>query len=710
MSTPEETTSPENETVPMQWTLPSAAGPRERPLWWALLLLLTLVAYVPAIRSNFIWDDNRHVTENKNLRDTQGLVNIWTQRGLINGGTPQYYPLTHTMYWLEYQAWGAEPLGYHLVNVLLHGISAILVWEILRRLKVPGAWAAAAIWALHPINIESVAWVSEGKNVLAGVCFFGAILAYLEGKGIGEGSGVGVQGSGKKSIPPLGWFGISLGLFVCALLSKTVACSMPAVMVLILWWKKELKAKDFAILLPFVVVGLALGLGTAQMEREYVGAVGPEWDQLTWVHRILIAGRALWFYAATLVMPVNQSFIYTRWDVGAAWQWVFPIGAVVAIGALVLSRKRLGDGPLVAVLYFAGTLVPALGFFNVYPMRYSFVADHFQYLSGLGLIVLAVVVLSKVLRSTPVAAVGTVMLIGALMGATWVRASAFYDEITLWQDTVAKNPECWMAHHNLGVALQKDAIEYLKANNPEAIAAAQSEMTEAEKQYKRTLEINPKHEWAHFGLGTLYMLERRMPEAKAELEKSIPNSPNPSQSYAQLGLLMVETHKFDEAEPYLRKALELEDRPLNKNRYIPIHLAETRIALAKILEAKNDMPDAEGLYRDALQIKPGNREARLRLGILLGAGGDIADAAEHFKYILRDHPEDFEAWKYLGNALAMKGDVRFGEMALQQSLKIKPDQKDVLATLELIHHPATMPTTRATTQAATRPATTTTSK
>jgi hypothetical protein len=270
---------------------------RERFMWGAVLVLLTLIAYSPLLKARFIWDDDRYVTHNRMLRDAEGLKRIWTEKG----ATPQYYPLVHTMFWVEYHLWGVNPIGYHLVNVILHAAGGVMLWLALRRLRVPGAWLAAAIFLLHPIQVESVAWVTERKNVLAGLLFFSSIWAYLRFARIEL----------DENKPAWGWYLPSLALFAGALFSKTIACSMPAVMVLILWWKRKLSWKQIVALLPFFAIGLFMALGTAAMERNIVGAGGEEWA-LTPMQRILIAGRATCFYAGKLIWPVHLTFIPRR--------------------------------------------------------------------------------------------------------------------------------------------------------------------------------------------------------------------------------------------------------------------------------------------------------------------------------------------------------------------------------------------------------------
>ncbi|MHC4920438.1 MAG: hypothetical protein ACYTKC_12690, partial [Planctomycetota bacterium] len=345
--------------------------------------------YTPAIfQGGFIWDDDDYVQKNEVLRTGEGLALIWTEPMSI----PQWYPLVHTTFWVEFQWWGLNPLGYHLTNVLIHIASTVLLFFVLRRLAVPGALLAAAVFGLHPVMVESVAWITERKNVLSLFCYLAALLCYLRFERLDTADRDTADPNATAPPGPRPWkyHALALVLFACALLSKTVTCSMPAVVLLLIYWKRgRIRWPELWPTLPLFAVAVPLALYTAHLEEVRVGAVGPEWD-LSLAERVLVAGRAIWFYAHKLVWPGELVFIYERWqlDAGATWQWVFPVGVVVALVGLFLRRHRIGRGPVVAACIFCGTLTPALGFFSVYPMRYSFVADHFQYHASIALIAL----------------------------------------------------------------------------------------------------------------------------------------------------------------------------------------------------------------------------------------------------------------------------------------------------------------------------------
>ncbi|HBF22360.1 MAG TPA: O-GlcNAc transferase, partial [Planctomycetes bacterium] len=414
--------------------------PRWSALWAGVLVCITLVAYGTVISDGgWIWDDNDYVTQNVCLRSGEGLVDIWTD----TQATPQYYPLVHSTFWVEYQLWGTNPTGYHIVNILLHAFSALVLWRLLLRLGVPGAWFVSALFALHPVHVESVAWVTERKNVLS--LFLSLLSAgyFLSWLGVGEAEGE----SRRKPLI------LSVLCFAGALLSKTVVASLPAALFLVVWWRRpDLLRRATASLTGMLIAGAAMGIRTAMLEVEQVGAKGADFA-FSLADRFLIAGRALWFYAGKLVWPDPLVFTYPRWEIddAALWQYFFPVTAAVFVVGIFALKKRIGKAPLVGVLIFGGVLFPALGFLNVYPMRFSFVADHFQYHASLGLIVLLGGMLASLTLPHRVKIAGGALILAVFCWVDLGRGKAFKNEETLWLTTLAENPMAWMAWHNLGV-------------------------------------------------------------------------------------------------------------------------------------------------------------------------------------------------------------------------------------------------------------------
>ncbi len=412
-----------------------------------MLLVLTALAYLPALQAGFIWDDDAYVTENVTLRSLEGLRSIWLEPEAL----PQYYPLVHTSFWLEHALWGLAPAGYHGVNVLLHALASILAWRVLARLRVPGAWFAAALFALHPVHVESVAWVTERKNVLSGCFYLAAALAYFRFEA------PRVQDEARPR--SLAGYAAALLLYLAALLSKSVTASLPAALLLVLWWRRGRPTlRTLLPLLPLFAVGAALGLYTAWLEQTHVGARGAEWS-LTLVERFLVSSRALCFYLGKLVWPTQLSFIYPRWQIDGAdaAQYLYPLLVLALAGLAWAARTRFGWGPLVALLYFAGTLFPALGFLDVYPHRFSYVADHFQYLASLGAIALAAAGMAGLAQRLPqrAASAGAVLLLLLLGGATWQQSHVYRDSETLWRDTLIHNSDSYLGHSHLGNLLMR---------------------------------------------------------------------------------------------------------------------------------------------------------------------------------------------------------------------------------------------------------------
>jgi len=546
----------------------------------AALLVLVLLAYLPALGAGFIWDDDDHVTENPTLRTVDGLRRIWLEIGAV----PQYYPVVHTTFWIEYRLWGLAPLGYHLTNVLLHALSAILLWCLLRRLAIPGAWLAAAVFALHPVHVESVAWVTERKNVLSAAFYLAAAHAWLSFRPL----------DGDRPAVRETWRGYAavVALFLGALLSKTVTATFPAAMLLIVWWKTgRVPRRQILPAAPLLAVGAAMGVLTAWMERSVVGAAGGAWD-LTFAERLLVAGRAAWFYAAKLVWPRPLIFIYPRWpiDAGSAAQYLPPIAAASVLVLLWAMRGRIGRAPLAGSLFFVGTLFPALGFLNVYPMRYSFVADHFQYLASLGVLVPVVGCAAASIpdrgpwhRSAPV--LGAALL--AVLGALTLRQSAVYsDPETLWRDTLAKNPGAFSAHNNLGALLlargdTREAREHFEQaariapDAPEAydnlgiVLHEEGRYAEAIELYRKALDLDPLFADAHNNLAITLAAVGKLDEAVFQFEEAIRARPSFARARYNLGLALLrlgradaafsalaEAARYDPADPDIARARE----------------------------------------------------------------------------------------------------------------------------------------------------------
>ncbi len=529
----------------------------------------TLLAYVPAIMGGYIWDDDAFVTDNPVLRmGWDGLYKLW----FVFGATDQYYPMAYSSFWLEYQAWGYWATGSHLVNALLHALNAWLLWKGLRLLRAPGAWLGAFIFALHPVEVESVAWITERKNVLSTTFYLLAALAWFRFQPPAERTAAGRDWR---------WYGVAALLYLCALWSKTVTCSLPAALLLVMWWRNDrITWREVLPLGPLFAIGAGMGLMTGWMEKHVIGAKGNDWS-LTLPERFLIAGRAPWFYLWKLLWPEPLMFFYPRWhlDAGAWWQWIFPGALVCALAALWLARGRIGRGPLVGAGFFVITLFPALGFIDVYPFRYSFVADHFQYLASLGPISLAAAGLAagfrffetKATLAPPVFCGALLLTLGTL---TWRQGWMYSDLDTFYKTIVARNPACWMAYDNLAfqrledgkreesISLSEQALR-IKPDDPGAhvnLANAlmlKGDAAGAEALYREALAIRPDFPEAQSDLGNMLVFEGKADEAIAQYRKALALRPRYAEAYNNLGFALLKEKRYDEAIEEFRQALAL---------------------------------------------------------------------------------------------------------------------------------------------------------
>ncbi len=516
------------------------------------LILLTCLAYIPVLNGNagYIWDDNTHVTANPALHDGQGLIDLWAWGPCAifdkttKPATQQYYPVTFTSFWLEYQTWGLDPLGYHVTNVALHLLSAFLLWSILRRLGLSQgvAFVAAALFAVHPVNVESVAWISERKNTLSLVFYLASGLCWIRWNKLGETT------QDDTGMPPLtsptrtgdfAWLFWATLLFVLAILAKSVTATLPAALLLIVWWKRgTIRRMDILGLVPLFVIAVAGGAMTAFIEARYIGAYGPDFA-FSFFTRCLIAGRAIWFYLGSLLYPRNLLFIYPRWQLNPAlWQqWIPPVGVALVLVALFFLRGKVGRAPLAVVLLFIVSLAPALGFINFYPMQFSFVADHFQYIATIFVCVAAAALLSAAvhrahLGSSVLAMVAAVCLV-LLAARTYQQSKIYHDEQTLYRATLAANPDAWMAAENLAVLL---VLENPEKNYPEVV-----------RLYRQTLEKNPRDAKAQSALAGTLLALHQYPEAEAAFRRALAMTPGDVSVEAGLAAALLVQDKFDEA-------------------------------------------------------------------------------------------------------------------------------------------------------------------
>ncbi|HRY28598.1 MAG TPA: tetratricopeptide repeat protein [Elusimicrobiota bacterium] len=634
----------------------------------AALLLLTLAAYGPAYRAGFVWDDDNFVMQNASLRTGEGLRRIWTEYGAV----PQAYPLLYTAFWVQHKLWGFSPAGYHVVNVALHGANAVLAWNVLAALSVPWAWWAAALFAVHPVHAESVAWVTELKNVLSGFFYLGAFLCYLKFEKSRQGA---PPGRGRGSC-----YAAALGLFLCALMSKSVTASFPAAMALTIWWQRgRLRWREVSPLAPFLALGVLAGFLSSTMERRFVGAMGGEWD-LAFLERILIAGRALWFYAGKLAWPSGLTFIYPRWTIEmTAWGHVlFPAAVIAVFAALWIQRQKIGRGPLAAVLFFAGTLAPALGFFDFYPMRFSFVADHFQYLASLGLLGLGAGVVGSRIKKGKIAVPVAAALLLVLAGRTWTETGKFRDAETLWRDTLQKNPQSWLAHNNLGNLLVAEnripaAIRsfrralILRPGYPEArynLGLAYFKKGEYEKaleQYDALLRLRPRFAAGYANRANFLWALNRRSEAWRDYETALRLDPGLPEAHLNAANAFAEIGETEKAEAHYVAALNSRSDS-----------AETHYNFAVMLRRAGRAPEAEKHLRAAVALRPDFSAAPAALGSLLLQRGALSESLVHLRRALALDPRREKSWVEAGIVLGRLGDFEGALKHFDAAVRLDP--------------------------------------
>jgi tetratricopeptide (TPR) repeat protein len=561
---------------------------------------MTVIAYQPVWHAGFIWDDVDSLTNNPVIKSADGLYQMW-----FTAGTSDYYPMTSSMLWVEWRIWGDHPLGYHLVNVLLHAFTTVLLWRLLQRLKIPGALLAAAIFALHPVNVESVAWVSEGKNTLCMFFYASALLSWLEFEDTGQ----------------LRWYWLALAGFALAIFSKSAVAPLPLVFLGLAWWRRgRVGWTDVRRIVPFFVIAAALCCVTVWFH--YNRAISHEVVRTDgfW-SRLAGAGWAVWFYLYKALLPVGLAFVYPRWQINVRNLLTYvPLLLLVAVFVFCWRHRRTWGKPLLfGLAYFVVMLLPVLGFLNIYFMRYSLVADHWQYFAIIAPIALAAVVIVR----KPILAAALLLALGAL---TWQQCRMYANDETLWQTTLKQNPGCWMAYGNLG-----------------HIYSQQGRTDEAFAYFQKALEINPRDAEAHSNVGTFLERQGRLDEAMAQYREALQANSDYAPAHNKLGLALFHLGKVDEAIAHYQKTLQFDSNNPTAHNNLGIALMQ-----------KNRVDEAIIQFQEALQINPKNPNAHNNLGMALLQKGRVDDAITQFQQALQINPDSAAAQDNLTDALLQK--------------------------------------------------------
>jgi tetratricopeptide (TPR) repeat protein len=637
--------------------------------WGVLLIAFVFIAYAPVFHAGFIWDDESHLTQNPCIVGPLGLKEIWTSTRAV------YYPLVLTTFWAMHKFAGLLPFPYHTLNVLMHAVSAILLWRVLRQLGVGGAWLGSTLWALHPVMVQSIAWVTELKNTQSCLFYLLSILCFLSWE----------KQSRTTQITRINIsliYGLSLGSFVLATLSKPSVVMLPVVLALCIWWRqRRIRWHDVVPLAPFLVISALASAWTIWEQKFHASAVGPEWAQ-TWPERLIIAGRAIWFYLGKLIWPHPLIFIYPRWDINSSRLTAYLplLTALAGLLALWLIRAKWSRPVFFAAVYYVVSLFPVLGFFSVYFFRYSFVSDHFQYLASMGPLALAGAAImegcsrlavtrlpSALLMARRDSAVATTLHASTLVWKssllpvifcgpfllglavlTWQQTFVYHDLITLYTKTLANNPGCWMAHYNLGIVLRDHG------DSDQAIT-----------HYRQAIALRPGYAEAHYNLGRLLAEKGEINDAIDHYEAALELNPADAEAHNNLGVTLFQNGRVDDAIAHYQKALAI--RP---------DYADASCNLATSLLSRQLPGDIEGAiarYLTCVAVLPDQADAQYNLASALLREGRIDEAIVHYQKALQLLPENADAHVNLGSAFLGKGRIEEAIAEYRDALRVGPN-------------------------------------
>lgn len=646
-------------------------------IFGAMLVMAAFAAYHPAWNGKPILDDisNLHIA-----RITNEPLGILTKPGIMFSYDIPRYPVTFSFFWLENRLWGDWMPGFHLVNILLHLCSGFLLLLILRRLAAPGAWLAVAIWVLHPVQVESVAWITELKNMLSTVFFLGSCLAYLK----------------FDSYRKRRYYAFALALFVIGMESKAAIIPLPAALLAVIWWRRKRLSwkRDFLPLIPFFVAGIVSAAGTIWLERTYYGARGNGFSY-SLLERGLIAGRAFWFYLSKLFWPSDLGIMYPLWNPDQAlWRnYAFPAGVLLTGTVLWMLRHRW-RALFAAFMYFGVMIFPVLGFFNISAFTFSFVADRWQYTACIGPIVLFSAGLfaitaaqGKKIRFLIQTTAGTVLLL--LAGLTWKQSGIYVNGETLYRTVIGRNPACGLAYNGLADNLYKQgkesealvyvqkaiALHYDEAYYNLGVILLNSGKTgEALAAFQKGTECNGYGVQCYELVARLMQQSGNVDGAIANYRKAVRLHPMIAQFWNGLGEVLLSAGRNNEALVYFRKALEINPDYFDACKNI-----------ANVMQGEGNGSEAVFFYRRALLIAPQSFEANYQLGVTLLKIGRSADAIAFFEQARNIQPQSAVCEENLGMAYLQMGRSADAAGHVQRAIAANPADPYAFADMAFVY-------------------------
>jgi len=599
---------------------------------------VTLVGYLPALRGGFIWDDTVLLSESPLVQAADGLQRFW-----LTTEAPDYWPLTNTTFWIEWRLWGTHTTGYHVTNLVLHVTEALLLWALLCRLRIGGAYLAALLFAVHPVNVESVAWIAQRKNLVALLFFLPSVLFYVVAEDRRDAAGRGLYG---RAAP---WYGLSLASFLLALLGKGSVATLPIVLLLLVYWRRRrLEVRDLLRVAPFLAVAGGMVLVNIWFQTHGTGPI----RSASALERVLGAGAVVWFYLWKALLPVRLAFVYPQWQIEVTRiAWWLPLLATFGVSAVLWRSRRSWARPaFVAWVFFCTALLPVMGLTDVYFMKYSLVADHYQHIALIAVVALVAAGWNAWQQAVKgrgrwVAFAAVVLVVGTLTHLTARQSALYADAETISRSTLELNPECWLAHYNLAVELRDG-----------------NQGQEALSHAEQAVRLKPDLPQARVNLGEMLARAGRHSEALVQLQEAVRLKPDSAEAHHNLGLTLAALGRGPEAMGHYLQSLKLDPKVADAHNAIGTGFLET-----------GDLAQAVAAFQEALRLKPDYREARANLGQALMRAGRPQEALVEYEQAVRLWPDSAESHYNLGLLLTASGRGPEGRRHYEEALRLKPD-------------------------------------